>query len=191
MQIFKEKHMNILYQENEILKAQKTFENALFTKPTESIDIVIGFQSGAFDTAVRWLPSLGIWAHFGFPPGEKSPGKRYWNVFGLGKPSGMVNIICEINPPVRGINRQAAGGYVRSSFGEIYLIHRGIFNARGRIRKDFIRQNFQGKWVTINDGGRKSQVIEVGCLSSELFPEDLVKFIHEANRVKELARSLF
>ena len=117
--------MRIITDRTEISALQERFSHLVTSRATSKIPVSIGYQSGQFDTEVNWLSDLGYWAYFGFPPSEKSPGERYWNVFGVGKPSGMVSIVCEINPPVHGINRQAAGGFVRDDFAS-YLIHRGI-----------------------------------------------------------------
>lgn len=183
--------MKILDTKTDISHAQKIFANLLRPLTTDTIPVSIGYQSGNFETSVMWVQSLGIWAYFGFPPSEKSPGNRYWNVFGIGKPSGQVSIVCEINPPVDGINRQAAGVFARSAAGEVFLMHRGIFNARGRISKGFVRKNFQGIWIDVTDRNKISNVIQVGELLSPRFPKLLCNFIEEAHRVKELARSSY
>ncbi len=181
--------MRLITDRDEIAKAQELFARSISSRSSSTIPISIGYQSGQHDTKVYWIPDLGYWAYFGFPPSGKSTGARYWNVFGLGKPSGMVSIVCEINPPVQGVNRQAAGGFVLDTSGNIHLIHRGILNARGRIKKDFVFRNFDGSFTNINDAGQSSKVIHIGGLKDEKLPELVRDFILEANKIKDLVRA--
>ena len=181
--------MRLLTDRDEIAKAQDLFARSILSRFSSTIPVSIGYQSGQYDTKVNWFPDLGYWSYFGFPPGEKSSGARYWNAFGLGKPSGMVSIVCEINPPVQSVNRQAAGGFVMDKSDYIYLIHRGILNARGRIKKDFIFRNFDGRFVNINDAGISSKVIHIGGLHDEKLPELVRDFILEVYRIKDLVRA--
>lgn len=169
--------------------AQARFAEAIRSRARETELVSIGYQSNEFDTKVLWLQDLGFWAYFGFPPSEKSPGERYWNVFGLNMPSGSVSIGCEINPPVSGTNRQAAGVFLEDPSGLAHIGHRGILNARGRIEKQFVFSNFRGEKVIVDDAGQRSQVLYVGRLADPRFPESLRDFIREVVRVKELARS--
>jgi hypothetical protein len=126
-----------------------------------------------------------LWAYFGLPPEGKSPGERYWNVFGLGKPGATVSIMCEINPPVRGINRRPAGAFAECS-GKISVLHRGNFNAfRGRIPNAFMRSHFKGTWLSAKDGDRESDFLKVGTLSDPDFVAYLRDFVAEAGRLKE------
>ena len=181
--------MKLITDRDEIAKAQNAFANSITSKSSSMIPVSIGYQSGHYTTEVHWSLELGFWAYFGYPPGEKSPGERYWNVFGLGRPSGMVSIVCEINPPVQGINRRAAGGFAKEPSGQIHLIHRGILNARGRIEKEFVYRNFRGNFVYINDVGQRSKVIDIGNLLDGDFPKSLRDFIFEVDRVKDIVRS--
>ena len=116
--------MNIMDDQREISTGQSEFAAIIHAHSAGTRQICIGFQSGNTDAEVMWLPKFDIWAYLGDPPFEKSPGERFWNVFGIGEPHGMVPIICEVNPPKHGINRQAAGGFARDASGAIYLIHR-------------------------------------------------------------------
>ncbi len=181
--------MKVLISKEEIQIAQEQFATAIRSRGKATEIVSLGFQSGHFDSTVSWLEGLGFWAYFGFPPGEKSPGERYWNVFGLGKPSGSVSIACEINPPVRGINRQAAGVFLEDPSGGVHVGHRGILNARGRIEKDFVFSNFQGEKLTVDDAGKRTSILHVGQLHDSSFPASLRDFIREVVRVKELARA--
>ena len=109
--------MRILADEKAIKKAQRAFESAITAAADAQMSTVISHPSGQFPTAVYWVSSVDLWAYFGVPPNEKSPGQRYWNVFGLGKPAAAVSIICEINPPIRGIYRRPAGAFAGTAAG--------------------------------------------------------------------------
>jgi len=180
--------MRILDNRREIAAAQTEFVTAVRALSAGTRLVTIGYQSGNTDAEVMWLPGLGIWAFFGDPPHEKSPGERYWNAFGMGQPHGMVPITCEINPPKRGINRQAAGAFARDRGGATYVVHRGIFNARGRIPKADLRRNFNWTWLTVNDGDRTTEVMPIGALGSSDFPRQLRDFIREVARFKAAGR---
>ena len=92
-----------------------------------------------------------MWAGFREPPLEKSPGERYWNAFGVGKPSGMVTIAFEINSPKVGPMRQVAGAYALSPEGNVHVVHRGIFTAGCKVPKSFTRSHFHWDWVQAQD----------------------------------------
>ena len=180
--------MNILDDRREIAAAQAKFVSTVQAHSAGTRQVSIGFQSGNTDAEVMWLSRFGIWAFFGDPPFEKSLGERYWNVFGLGEPHGMVPITCEINPPKQGINRQAAGAFAKDAGGTIYVIHRGILNARGRIPKAYLHHNFHWTWVDVDDGNRITKVMSIGALGSTDFLRQLSDFIGEVARTKVGAR---
>lgn len=174
--------MRILNEEKNIREAQLAFEKSIVSK-SEKVDTKIGFPSGQLHASVFWLRRADLWAYFGFPPFEKQSQRRYWNIFGFGKPEAVANIVCEINFPVRGIDRRVGGGFVEA--GGLYVLHRGIFNAyRGRIANDFIYKNFRGRWVTVNDGDRNSNLLMIGKLSDQDFIDNLRHFVEETFRVK-------
>jgi hypothetical protein len=174
--------MRILHEEREIQEAQSAFQQAIATE-SQKLDTTISHPAGQIHAAVHWIKGADLWAYFGFPPSVKSSGKRYWSAFGLGKPGKVVSIVCEINSPIRGIDRRPGGAFAEA--GDVYLLHRGTFNAfRGRIPRDFIYQNFQGAWVTASDGDRESKLLKIGKLSDQRFIDDLHRFVAESYRVK-------
>ena len=181
--------LTVLEKKAQIEMAREMLRDSLAPYASEAISVTIGYQGGNCDAPVTWLPSLGIWAYFGYRPGEKSPGRRFWNVFGIGKPSGMVGIVCEINPPLQGIDRRVQGAFARSSDGRLSVVHRGRFNIRGGITKGFFKKHYRGPYIPVNDGSRISYVIHVGKLSSQEFGESLRNFVVEVDRIKALGRS--
>jgi hypothetical protein len=142
------------------------------------------------DTEVKWIPALDIWAYFGVPPeGKSSPNRRYWNVFGIGAPSQMVNIVCEINPPVEGIDRRIVGGFAKGLSDEIAVIHRGRFNVHGGMTMQYFRHHYAKPYITVADGTTQAEVIVVGVIGASQFGNDLRRFVFEVNRIKSLARA--
>lgn len=178
--------LKVLADYNAIKNAQRAFEEAISRAADTRISTTISHPYGQLAADVYWVSSVALWAYFGLPPKEKSPGKRYWNVFGLGKPTDSVSIMCEINPPIRGIDRRPAGAFAESA-GELYVLHRGNFNAfRGRIPRGFTRRQFRGTWLSASDGDRVSELIKVGRLVDSGFLADLGQFVAEAHRLKGL-----
>ena len=182
--------MRILTDQKEIQKAQEIFRTSLDIYKPELIPVVIGYQSGSIAATVNWISKLGIWAHFGLPPEGKSEGGRFWNVFGLGKPSGMVSIVCEINPPFEGIRRVVAGAFIKDQAGDIWVVHRGRFNIAGGITKKTFRKLYPKPYVAVVDGDKKSDIILIGNLGSASFGESLQDFILQVDRIKEIARGM-
>jgi hypothetical protein len=184
--------MHILERNSDIENAQSRFAAQIRALAGDSIKVSIGFQSGSANRVVDWLPNLGIWAFFGKePPFEKSPGLRYWNVFGVGKPkpNQLTSIVCEINFPKHGINERVAGAFVIDSSGSISIAHRGNFNARGRIPFEFARRNFDWEWTLVNDGDRHTEVMIIGSIGTTILPQRLRDFVLRVRDFKETARS--
>ena len=129
--------MRILADRTEIKRSQQALKKAVSSAATNQVSTRIGQQGWHRDARVYWIASVGLWAYFDF----QSPGKRYWNAFGLGKPNNAVSITCEINPPVCGINRRFAGAFGRYG-GDLYILHRGNFTGGGKIPKGFMRDHF-------------------------------------------------
>jgi hypothetical protein len=78
--------MNVITSKSGSESAEAQFAASIRSRGTQTEIVSLGYQSNEFDTKVHWLQDLDYWAYFGFPPSEKSPGERYWNVFGLGIP---------------------------------------------------------------------------------------------------------
>ena len=181
--------ITILESKNEIARAQREFSRSLQNYKPELISVSLGYQSGHFDTEVSWVASLGIWAYFGVPPeGKSSRSRRYWNAFGLGRPAGMVNIVCEINPPIEKIDRKISGAFAKTEAGTIVVLHRGRFNVTGGMTMQFFRQRYSKQYITVADERTTADVILVGELGTPQFGSDLRFFIVEVDRIKSLAR---
>ena len=172
-----------------IQQARIEFENAFRPYTKDSFHVDIGYQGGYANREIIWMPSLNIWAHFGDPPSEKGPPTRYWNVFGIGKPSGMVSIVCEINPPKESRRWPPAGVFARDDSGSLLVLHRGRLTVTGGITTSFVKRNIKARWISFSDRGRNKQGILVARIPSNSFGEDISHFVLEIHRVKELARS--
>lgn len=172
--------MRVLADRSEIEKAQRALEKVVTSNATLRVG-QISDPGGYREGRIHWIDRVELWANF-----EKRPDvPRYWNLFGLGQPDPLVHIVCEINPPVSGIDRRSAGAFGRSG-KDLYLLHRGHFNAyRGRIPKRFVRVNFEGRWCSVDDGGRESKLLMVGKLSDSQFVTDLRDFVSAAVKLKQ------
>lgn len=170
-------------------QAERLFVQSARSIPHQSVNTVIGYQGGTFETEVMWFPSLGLWAYFGLPPSGKSEAKRFWNAFGEGWPGRMVSITCEVNPSREGINRRTRGAFVVSDSGKVLACHRGAFNIRGGMTAAFFRQQYKGAWLRADEGSRVSSFVSVAELGSSDFGASLSAFVHEVARIKDLARS--
>lgn len=173
---------------SELQKAEDHFKQSASALPHERVSTKLGYQSNSFDTEVFWLPSLEIWAYFGLPPRGKSEGKRFWNAFGIGRPQGTANIVCEVNPSREGINRRTKGAFVKTDNGRNLVCHRGMFNIAGGITAEFVRLHFQGFWLTAEEGASTSSFLKVAELGSPDFGDELRAFVREVARIKDLAK---
>ncbi|MGD0235208.1 MAG: hypothetical protein ABSC55_11825 [Syntrophorhabdales bacterium] len=172
----------------DIENAETRFAETILALSTESISVTIGYPGGSYDTGVMWLSSLGIWAHLGYPPSGKSKGKRYWNVFGIGKPAGAVGIVCEINFPREGTNRRTAGAFAEGDGGRLLVLHRGKLHSPG-LDAEFFHANYDGSWVSVQDGGRETEFVLVATIGSDEFGRNLRKFVLEVDRIKNIVRN--
>jgi 5-methylcytosine-specific restriction enzyme B len=178
----------ILNTRSAIEKAHKDFATTIQALSTEIAPIKIGYQGGTYDTTALWLSSLGIWAHLGSPPSGKSIGPRYWDVFGIDKPAGLVKIVCEINSPLDGINRRTSGAFGETDEGQLGVLHRGKLHTPG-LDSEFFRANYRGKWVLVNDEGWQTEFVLVAMIGAADFGVNLKQFVEEAARIKNLVRS--
>jgi hypothetical protein len=82
----------------------------------------IGHMGESFEGKVFCATNLGIW----FIP-RKQTGNRYWNAFGVGRPSRDAHVFstCEINFPLQGLDRRIGGAFARDEAGKIFVVHRG------------------------------------------------------------------
>jgi hypothetical protein len=155
---------------------------------TLSLTRTIGYQGGSDECHVRWNPDARIWSVL-----EPTwlPG-RYWCAFGNYDPSAYstLTIICEINPPKRGIDRRCAGVFLRDANGRTYLAHSGkVGGGRPGIGKEAFHRFFTGDNRTIIrwPDGIQAECIVIGALDDERFSERVAAFVNSVAKFKESA----
>ena len=114
-------------------------------------------------------------------------GSRYWNAFGLSdntpKQNSLLPIVCEINPPLEGLNRRVQGAFVKTEDEQLLLVHRGkIGGGRRDIGRPLFFNNYQGQIRDIN--GRMFAII--GDISSPNLAQKVEFFMKEVDRIKSL-----
>ena len=181
--------MKALETKSDIAEAMRVFKFAFNAHVAEAVSVAIGYRGGSTRKDVLWMPSLNLWAYFGYPPSEKSSPNRYWNVFGIGRPSGTVSIACEINPPIKARRYPPAGVLAITDRGTIVVLHRGIFTVTGGITLAFVKKHFKGKWTQFTDRGQVRSAIVVAEVNSPEFGSDVRDFVYEVVRVKDIACS--
>jgi len=179
--------LKVLDNESDISEAQQRFAEGFARFARERIPVKLGFRGGNFEAEVSWCADLGIWTHF-----MMKPDSRYRNAFGIGKPAEgkNVSITCQINFPLRGINRRVAGAFVVDSYGDIYVAHRGkIGGGRAGIGKALFEEHYRGEWTDVDDGGIENTVALVAALNSPRLARQVSEFVFEVDRIKGLVSS--
>ncbi|WP_035295407.1 hypothetical protein [Brevibacillus thermoruber] len=115
---------SILSHKDEIRNAQELFIEKFKPYRDQEVPVWLGFQGGSLKRTIYWSESLVMWFHLGDYSME---GNRYWNAFCFEKPHphANLNIVCEINIPLEGINRMASGLFFKDSNGNVFVGHRG------------------------------------------------------------------
>ena len=173
----------VLTNRKEIENAQREMIMSLGRHWDRQIPVKLGFQGGNIACSIYWSQVHGLW----FCPG-KIEENRYWNAFGLSEDTprqdSMLSIVCEINPPVKGLNRAVQGAFVRDKNGHIFLLHRGkIGGGRPGIGRKLFFENYEEEVREIN--GIKFAVI--GDITSPDFIKRVQLFVKEVKRIKGLA----
>jgi len=181
--------MIVLENEKEITDAQNKLESVIARAADHKVSVRITHPYGQITDDVYWLQRFNIWVYCGFPLIKEARifKKRHFNAFGFNQPMTSVSIKCEINFPKRGIDRRIAGAFAKSSGENKYLLHRGKFNSyRGGIPINYVKNVFEGTWVSALDGNKTSDFILVGRLNDHDFTVDLARFVAEVDRLKNL-----
>lgn len=173
--------MFILTSQQEIEKSQREFITRLKKYCDKQIPVKVGYKGGYENCSICWSHALGLWFY-----SEKLQ-NRYWNVFSLSeippKQNSMLSIVCEINPPIEGLNKRVQGAFARDNSGHIWLLHRGrIGGGKPGIGRRLFFENYQGEVREI--AGDRFAVI--GDISSSDFVECVKNFVREVERIKGL-----
>lgn len=170
--------MHLIEDENQIEEAQKAFQDTLTNSGTKQYKCKLGYQGGTEQADVFWLESVGIWAAF------QKLDTRYWNAFGIGEPveGGYLGITCEINFPLKGINKQISGAFAKDKDGSIYVVHNGrIGGGRKGIGKSLFMENYIHRLTELIDGDK---FVKIGKLGDTSLPSDVANFVREIQRIK-------
>ncbi len=159
--------LRILDRESDIREAQQQFIKCFKSLTDEVIPVTLGYSGGHEQREISWIGKFGIWV-----ASNKVSSSRYWNGFGIGKPEkeSMIPIVCEINFPLKGINRRIGGAFIKDNTGAVSVIHRGkIGGGKKGIGKALFIDNYTGEWKTVKDGEMESNVALVGAINSPRF----------------------
>jgi hypothetical protein len=175
--------LKILDDESTIRRCQRQFIRALRILVTERIAVKIGHPGESVRAKVSWAEDPGIWFH-----SKAVAGGRYWNAFGIGKPSagGAVSSTIEINIPTLSLDRKIGGAYAQDDAGKVFLVHRGKIGGRRGVGKFLFEAHYRGVWSEVEDGDTRSAVVVIGDLHSPLFVRQLAQFVHKIEAIKDL-----
>jgi len=165
---------------SEIAALQAEFQELLI-RNGQVIKTKVGHQGETRDMDVVWIPSAGIWV------GTQKLKNRFWNALGVGEPQMRKSnsILCELNFPLIGVNRNIAGVLARDENKAIWIGHRGRLGGDKHIRIEDFKSWFRGKWMTVEGD---DIVAGVGSLrGGELIPE-ISAFVREVQRLTEERR---
>lgn len=173
--------MLVITIQEHIEKAQEGLVSRLAQECRIRIPARLGYRGGYEECAIFWSDRLGLYFY------SKELQSRYWNAFGLSEErpqeNSMMLIICEINPPIKGLDRKVQGAFAQDDKGHTWLLHRGrIGGGRPGIGRRLFFDNFRGEAIRIH--GDRFAV--VGNMNTQGFVEHLRDFVEEVDRIKAL-----
>jgi hypothetical protein len=174
--------LKVIDDESVIRKYRRQFIKSFKPFINEKIPVTLGHPGGTVKAKVSWSESLGIWMFH-----EKIAERRFWHAFGIGKPSesSPVPITCEINFPIRGIDRRIGGALAADRDGRIFVIHRGILGGGKKgIGKSLFADHYRGVWAIMGDGPVDTTVALIGALNSPLFVRQVTQFVRKIDTIK-------
>jgi hypothetical protein len=175
--------LRILEDESMIRRCQQQFVRRLKAFADDRIRVRIGHMGESFEGKVFCATNLGIW----FIP-RKQNGNRYWNAFGVGRPSRDAHVFstCEINFPLQGLDRRIGGAFARDEAGKIFVVHRGkIGGGKKGIGKALFEDQYRGVWALVQDGSVETNVVLIGHLGSSRFARQVSQFVRKVDRIKD------
>ena len=175
--------LKILSDESTVRRCQRLFIRALKPCVTDRIAVKIGHPGESVRAKVFWAEDPGIWFH-----SKAVAGDRYWNAFGIGKPSagGAVSSTIEINIPTISRDRKIGGAFAQNEEGKVFLVHRGKIGGRRGVGKSLFEAQYRGVWAEVEDGTTRSAVVIIGELQSPLFVRQLAQFVRKIEAIKDL-----
>lgn len=174
------KLLRVVEDEAEIRKYQELFSKSIIDLSNEDFMMSVGFPGGQEEAEkTYWSDKLNMWIQ-SFEIEES----RYWNGFGLKKPEPpkSSNIVCEINFPIKDINRRVAGVFAKDENGEVYILHRGKLG--GNFGKRDFEEKYNGDWTLVQDRNQETNMVLIGKLNDPNLPYNVRDFVLEVNRIK-------
>lgn len=91
--------------------------------------------------------------------------------------------------PVSGIERNHSCAFARDRWGNLYLVHRGLFfGGRFTFKRQFFFDNYQGLTAYADDGPDRCKVVVVGEIGRKDFLEWFGYFLEEVDHIATPAR---
>jgi hypothetical protein len=170
---------------SEIRKANKSIRQAFLDHGAKPVKRNVGWPGGNADMKVFWAEDIGLWY-----ASALNPESRYWNAFGTHSPPGSsLSVSCEVNFPVRGINRSIGGVVVSDGRGNTLIAHRGkIGGGKKGISKTLFWQQYEGKLLSVWDGDQETQVAAVAEIGARRFLHQLRLFVEKVEQIKARAQ---
>lgn len=179
--------LKVIEDEAVIRRCQQQFSRSFRAVADVRVPVRVGHAGASFRASVYWSRELDLWLY-----SKRIPEKNHWNVLGIGRPvpEGRVAITCEINFPLRGIDRKIGGALARDAEGGVFVVHRGrLGGSRKGIGKTLFGSRYRGVWALMEDGDEEAAVAVVGALQSPRFTRQLGQFVRKVQRMKDLAAS--
>lgn len=170
---------------DEISESMALFQKVMSQASEKRGTINVGYQGGIEQVEASWSGRLKIWWAF------DKEGSRYWTPFGIEEPKWKTkyshNIVCEINVPVKGINRMIAATFAKDDKELVYLLHNGrIGGGKSGVGPRLFWKEYQGKSDNAAFGTVSKRMAVIGALRDDRFPERVAEFVHEVQRIKGL-----
>ena len=177
--------LKVIEDENIVKRCQRELVRSLRPLVDAKVPVKLGHLGASFPMRVSWSEQLGMWFC-----SRKIGNTRYWNAFGVGKPieASAIPITCEINFPIRGIDRRMGGTLAEDRIGRIFVAHRGkIGGGRRGVGKSLFEGHYRGVWTAMEDGGEENAVALIGMLKSPRFPRQIAQFVRKIHQIKQHA----
>ncbi len=179
--------LKVLDDESAFKRYRRQFIKSFKPFIDEKIPVKLGHPGATVKAKVLWSGRLGIWM-----VNEKMSGSRYGHAFGAEKPTGSshIPITCEINFPVKGIDRRMGGALAEDRNGRVFVVHRGrIGGGKKGVGKALFDDHYRGVWAIMEDGSAETTVALIGLLNSPRFVRQVSQFVHKVDRMKNIFSS--
>jgi hypothetical protein len=180
--------MVVLQDKSQVNKLHNKLMRQLGKHESERIMALSGHKGHSYEKKVSYSKELNIWWDMGTTSEGRANSPRYWNAFGIGRPvpGKVANIICEINYPVKGINKRVAANWVIDG-KEIFLVHSGkIGGGRIGIGKTSFIDHYSGVFYDSNNPDLPEEITTIGQLGDSKLAYQIANFVHEVSRIKDL-----